>query len=275
MPQALALARSTHPLPTLAVSSIAVILGIGIGLEPWRLVVLALVFLANQTSVGLSNDSLDAERDRAVGRTDKPVATGSVSVRAARTAAFTCAATAITLSFALGWRAAIAQFVFLAAGWSYNVWLKRTPASVVPYVVGFGSIPLIITLSRAEPAWASFWAILAGSLLGVAAHFANVLPDLDDDRVTGITGLPHRFGKRASGILIAVALAGASASIVFGLGDATPLQYAGLGLVVLIGLAAAVVVIRRPESRSVFRLIILAALVTVVLLALSGGRLVA
>ena len=69
-------------------TAIAVILGIGVGLEPGSVVLLGLAFLLNQASVGLSNDWLDADRDRAVGRTDKPVARGDLSPAAARNAAF-------------------------------------------------------------------------------------------------------------------------------------------------------------------------------------------
>ncbi len=86
-----ALALSTHPGPAVAVTAIAVILGIGVGLEPWRVMVLGVAFLLNQASVGLSNDWLDADRDRAVGRTDKPVARGDLSPAAARNAAFVTA----------------------------------------------------------------------------------------------------------------------------------------------------------------------------------------
>jgi len=271
----LSLARSTHPGPAIAVSAIAVVLGAGVGLEPWRLAVLGLMFLANQASIGLSNDWIDADRDRAVGRTDKPVAAGLVSVSTARTAAIVTAMLAIVLSVPLGWPAALAQFVFLASGWSYNAGLKRTPLSAVPYLVGFGSIPLIVTLSLPIPALASPWAVLAGALLGLAAHFANVLPDLDDDRATGVQGLPHRMGLRASGLIIAGGVAGASASIVFGLGDALPVQYVGFGLVAALAAWCGYLVIARPGSRLVFRLIIAAALITVLLLAVSGARLLA
>lgn len=270
-----ALARSTHPGPTVAVSAIAVILGFGVALEPWRLVVLGLMFLANQASVGLSNDWIDADRDRAVGRTDKPVAAGLVTAATARGAAVGCAVLAVALSLSLGPAASLAQLVFLAAGWSYNLWLKSTAFSVIAYAVGFGTIPLIVTLARSEPALASGWAVLAGALLGISAHFANTLPDLDDDRATGVNGLPHRLGLRASGLIIATALAGASASIVLGLGTPSTVQLFGLACVLALAVVCAVLVVARPGSRLVFRLIILGALVTVVLLAVSGQRLLA
>ncbi len=108
------MALSTHPLPGIAVTAIAVILGIGVGLEPWRVVVLGLAFFANQASVGLSNDWLDAERDRAVGRKDKPVARGDTStIRGAQYRVRDGGACAVVLTIPLGWPATIAHAVFI------------------------------------------------------------------------------------------------------------------------------------------------------------------
>ena len=266
-----ALVRSTHPVPSLAVTGIAVILGIGVGLEPWRLAVLGAAVLANQFSVGLSNDWLDAGRDRAVNRLDKPVAQGLVSARLARNTAFACAALSIALSLALGWRAAAALGVLLVSGWSYNAWLKSTPFSVEPYIIGFGALPLTVTLSQPTPEVASVWAMLAAALLGVAAHFANVIPDLDDDAATGVRGLPHRVGRRASGVVIAGALIGASGSIVFGLGAQTPALVAVAIVGTILAVAIAVLVLTNRQPRAAFALIMIAALLDVVLIAVSGA----
>jgi 4-hydroxybenzoate polyprenyltransferase len=272
--KAAALALSTHPIPGLAVTAIAVILGIGVGLPLERVVLLGLAFLANQVSVGLSNDWIDADRDRAVGRTDKPVAQGRIGAGVVRNAAFSCVALAILLTIPLGWLATIAHAVFIVSAWSYNLGLKSTPLSVLPYIVSFGLLPLVVTLALPEPALASPWAMLAGALLGVSAHFANVLPDLADDEATGVRGLPHRVGRRAAGLVIAAALAAASASIVLGPPGIAPVyQYAALALSVVLAGACAVLVLRRPASRTIFLLTILGALIDVVLLALSGGRL--
>ena len=272
---AAALARSTHPGPTVAVTSIAVILGMGIGLAPWQLVLLGLAFLCGQASVGLSNDWIDADRDRAVGRTDKPVASGVVSVPLARNTAVTLAVIAVGLTTPLGWAATAAHTVFIASAWAYNAGLKSTVFSVVPYVVSVGLLPLIVSLARVPPALASPWVMLAGAMLGISAHFANVLPDLDDDRATGVRGLPHRTGLRRSGLVIAGALAVASTSIVLGPGPAPSYQYAGLILSVALAALCAVLVLLARHSRLIFRLIIVGALVDVLLLALSGQRLLA
>ena len=46
---------------------------------------------------------------------------------------------------------------------------------------------------------------LGGALFGVAAHFINVLKDIEEDQVSGIGGLPQRMGMRNS-IIAAVIL---------------------------------------------------------------------
>jgi 4-hydroxybenzoate polyprenyltransferase len=266
--------RSTHPGPSVAVSIVAVVLGIGLGLEPWRLGLLAVVFLLNQASVGLSNDWLDADRDRAVGRTDKPVALGQISAATVRSTAFATAVLAILLTLPLGLWATLAHAVFIVSAWTYNVGLKNTPASVLPYIVSFGLLPMVASLARAVPAVAAPWALALGSMLGIAAHFANVLPDLDDDERTGIRGLPHRLGRRVSGAVIYVALSVAGLLAFFGpAGEKTVLQWIGLVLTLLLAVGMAVA-LRRPPTRLLFQLIIAAALVNVVLLSFSGDRLV-
>lgn len=276
MPQtAVALALSSHPGPSVAVSAVAAVLGIAVGLDPLHVVILGTAFLLGQLSVGLSNDWIDAGRDREVGRTDKPVAAGRVSVGTVRTASFVTAVAAILLTLPLGLLATAAHTAFIVSAWAYNLGLKNTPISVLPYIVSFGLLPMIATLARPAPAVAAAWALALGALLGVAAHFANVLPDLDDDARTGIAGLPHRLGRAASGVVIWASLAAGAVAAFFGPeGEQTALQWIGLALTLLLA-AAIAVVLRRPPTRLLFQLIIAAALVNVVLLSFSGPRLLA
>ena len=272
---AAALALSSHPGPSLAVTAVSVTLGIAVGLDPLHVATLGVAFLLGQLSVGLSNDWIDAERDRAVGRTDKPVAAGRVGIGTVRAASFATAIAAILLTLPLGWLATLAHTLFIVSAWTYNLGLKNTPVSVVPYIVSFGLLPMIATLARPTPAAAAAWALALGALLGVAAHFANVLPDFDDDARTGISGLPHRLGRAASGVVIWASLAAGAIAAFFGpAGGKTALQWIGLALTLLLAVAIALV-LRRPPTRLLFQLIIAAALVNVVLLSFSGPRLLA
>lgn len=270
-----ALVRSMHAGPSVAVTTISTILAIGIGLEPWRVALIAVVILTGQASVGISNDWLDAARDREVGRTDKPVATGELPTRTAGVAAVSFAIASVLLSIPLGVPALLAGLVFLASGWVYNLRLKSTLFSALPYIVGFGSLPLVVTLARPEPSLAAWWVVLAGALLGLAAHFANVVPDIEDDHATGVAGLPQLIGVRGSGVVVAIALSGAAVSLVAGPGDPQPLRVAGLVIALALAAACVLTILLRPASRWSFRLTMVAAIVAVVLLVSSGSGVLA
>jgi 4-hydroxybenzoate polyprenyltransferase len=272
-PKIVALARSMHPGPGLAVTLITVLLGVSSGLEPLRVVVLGVAMFFDQASVGLSNDWIDSERDRAVGRTDKPIARGWISREAVRTAAFVCAVAAIGFTVPLGLPATAVHVFVLALAWGYNAGLKNTVLSFLPYAVCFGLLPALATLSRTDPVWPAGWVILAGALLGTGAHFANVVPDLDDDRRTGIRGLPHRIGARASLVITWVSLAAAAAVLAAGTGY-TPVAVVGLIVGLVLAIVGVIGSLTRSPGRWVFRLVIVAALVDVAILVLSGGSFV-
>ena len=265
-----ALVLSTHPGPGGAVTVITVLLALAGGLEPWRVAVLGAVIALDQASVGLSNDWIDADRDRAVGRRDKPVARGDIAPRLARDVAIGAAVASVAVSIPLGWPAALAHLLFLLSAWAYNAGLKSTPASVLPYIIGFGTLPAIVTLSATQPAMPPWWTVAAGALLGAGAHFANVLPDLDDDARTGVRGLPHRLGRVASLAVTWVALLAAATVLAVGIGLETPAGLIGLGAALIIAVSGLVLGMRRAPTRVLFRLVILAALVDVVMLVIGG-----
>jgi 4-hydroxybenzoate polyprenyltransferase len=269
-----ALVRSTHPVPGLAVTAVAVLLGVAVGLEWWRVLLLGLAIAADQASVGLSNDALDAARDRQAGRTDKPVARGDLAVGPVYVIAVSAAVLSLLLTAPLGVLALAAHAIALGSAWMYNVVAKRTPLSVLPYIVSFGILPAIATLARPAPAWPQWWAMAAGALLGVAAHIANVLPDLDDDARTGVRGLPHRLGPRPSLVVAWTALVLAAAAVAFGSG-LTPVALGGLAASIALAAAGIAVAWRRGAGRWLFLLVIVAALVDVALLVVAGQRLLA
>ena len=254
-----ALWGATHPGPTLVVTVLSLALGIAAGLDPGRLVLLVVAVFAGQVSVGLSNDAIDGARDAAVGRTDKPIAGGAVTPERALAVAVASAVLAVILSAPLGAGLVAAHAIALASAWAYNAGLKSTPLSIAPFVLSFGLFPSFATLSLVPPALAAPWASLAGAALGASVHLTNVVRDLDDDRATGVRGLPHRLGARASVVLAAVGVV-AGAVAVFGGTDATPLGLAFFVAVAAVAVAAVVLVLVRAPGRAVFRLTMLAAL---------------
>lgn len=275
-----ALWASSHPGPTVVVTVLSFALGLAAGLDAARLVLLTLSVFAGQLSIGLSNDAIDAKRDRQVGRTDKPLARGAARIRTAWIAAVTTLVVALALSAILGGWMLLAHAVLLASAWSYNAGLKATVFSLAPFLLSFGLFPSLATLSAHVPAPAAWWATLAGAVLGGAVHLTNVLPDLDDDRRTGIRGLPHRLGARPSAVLAALAVVGGAVAVLLGSADGdiaaiSVLSWVFFAAVVAAAVLAAVLVLRGSPGRVVFRLVMLAALLLAVQLVTTGAGLAA
>ncbi|MCS6556323.1 UbiA family prenyltransferase [Curtobacterium flaccumfaciens] len=274
---------SSHPGPTVTVTVLAAVIAAAVGHPVWLVVLVALTVVAGQLSIGLANDWIDADRDRAVGRSDKPVARGLIAVGTVRTAAYATAGAAVVLSLFLGPVAAVAHLVLVAAGWAYDAGLKRSVWSVAPFVVAFGLLPVVSVAAGPEGQWPAWWAIATGAVFGIAIHCTNVLPDLVDDAATGVRGFPHRLGLRGAGIVAFASLVVAAALVLGGqvLGD-DPVQGLGVVLAVLGAVVVAVLavigvrlVLAGRASRTLFRLVIASSLVLVVELGFAGARLVA
>jgi 4-hydroxybenzoate polyprenyltransferase len=261
------LVRACHPEPTAAVTALSAALAVSVDASAWKV---GAAFLSGQLSVGWSNDWVDADRDLAVGRADKPVVQG-LPVGTVRTAALTALAACVPLSLLMGAWAGAAHLVAVASAWLYNARLKSTVLSFAPYALSFGLVPSVVTLGLAGHPVAPWWATAAGALLGVGAHGANVLPDLEDDLVTGVRGLPHRLGRRATSALSGLALVAATVLLAVGPGPSV-LGAVAVGLAVAVfgaGLAAG----SRPGSRTPFLAVIVVAGLDVALLLLRGASL--
>lgn len=266
----LALLRACHPEPTVAVTAMITALAVTAGRDARGVLLVAAAVLAGQLSIGWLNDALDAGRDTAVGRTDKPVATGAVSGRTVGVAAGVAAVACVPLSFASGALAGSVHLVAVAAGWAYDLGLKSTRWSVLPYLVCFGLLPVFVVLGLPGAPVPPGWLPAAGALLGAGAHFANVLPDLDDDAATGVRGLPHRLGATASRAAAALLLL--AATVVLAVAAPLPAVLAwSVPLLAALVLAAGFRAGRRPGSRAPFRAVLVVAALAVVLLLIASS----
>ena len=264
------LALASHTGPTVVVTVLAGFFAAGVGSGPGPTALVTAAVLTGQLSVGWSNDWLDARRDVAVQRTDKPVVAGLVTTRQVHAAALVAAGLCVVLSLATGIVAGLAHLVAVASAWSYNAWLKSTVWSWAPYAVSFGLLPLFVVLAGPGRA-AAPWAMTATALLGVGAHVANTLPDLEDDRATGIRGLPHRLGRTRASVLAPTVLVAAVAVVVLGPpGPPSVAAWMGGAVAVALAVSAGVVAVRRTASRLPFALSMAVAAVCAVLLVLAG-----
>jgi 4-hydroxybenzoate polyprenyltransferase len=210
-----------------------------------RLVIFAAAALLGEFSIGWSNDAFDAARDSAAGRTDKPIPAGTIG----RSTVMVAAALALTISTVLAFLVSaptgVIHMIMMAAGWAYNAGLKSTVASGLTYAVGFGLIPAFAASTLPGQPLPQWWTVAAAALLGLGAHFANVLPDLAGDRATGVRGLPQVVAAGPGGPVVVrlaalILLVAASALIVLGPGAPYPWpSLVGLGgAVVLAGVGA-------------------------------------
>ena len=261
------LVRACHPGPAIAVTVVLTAYGVSAGLSPARVVLVAAAVLAGQLSIGWSNDLLDAARDRSVGRVDKPLATGELPTASARLACGLAVSAAVVLSLSCGVVAGLLHLGCVAAGWAYNLGLKATVFSWLPYAVAFGGYPVFVTLAEPGAGPPPWFIAAAGALLGVGAHLVNVLPDLADDQATGVRGLPHRLGHRRASLSAVASLAAATVVLARGVAGRVPgavLMLLLATVAVLVGLTLA------TRGRMPFRAAIGIAGVDVSLLVVAG-----
>ena len=259
------LVRAAHVQPAVAVTAMTTALAVAAGrgaASAW----VALALLSGQLFVGWSNDWLDRDRDRRSGRADKPVAAGEVSASAVGRAAVVAVALCVPFSLALGWRPGLVHLAAVASAGLYNLRLKATVASPLPYAFSFGSLPYVAAPS--PPAWAP----LAAALLGMGAHFVNTLPDQENDLREGIRGLPQRIGRTPS-LLAGAALLLAAGAVLAVLPPGEPggaLWLLGAQVACVVALVAAAA---RGHERAAWSLTIASAVLAVALLLAQGSSL--
>jgi 4-hydroxybenzoate polyprenyltransferase len=242
--------RVVHPAPTAAVILLTAALGAillaqaGQPLDArWALTVASVA--GSQFFVGATNDLVDRARDRAAGRLAKPLVRGDLSVGAAAWIAAGGLGLQLAASVWLGLAPLLLGLVAVLSALAYNVWLSRTPWSVVPYLVSFGVLPLWIASGVGVPIERVAVAPLLVAPFAAAAHLANVLRDFAADAALGSRNLAQVLGRRSAHLLawgLALAVGLAVGVALFASGSVTPAALV-LGLV---GLAAVAQGVRDP-----------------------------
>ena len=228
-----------------------------------RLGLLVGLLACNQYSAGALNDAVDAPADAATGR-DKPIPAGAISRRAAATLAVGAGLASLVFGALLGPATLALAVAGLACAWAYDLWLKGTVASVLPFALALPLVPLFGYCAAGRFPAVLWWAWPIGALAAVAVHLADSLPDVETDRAAGVHGLATLLGVRRAAILVAAGYL-AMLALVVGSGMA-----AGDRLVVLGGAAVSLVLAAatlavgvrgRPEDRRAAYRLLLAAVI--------------
>jgi 4-hydroxybenzoate polyprenyltransferase len=207
------LVRLIHPAPAAAVvtlaASLAAILSAQAG-EPAvgpRVFLVTLSVVGSQILTGALNDWVDRGRD-AVVQPSKPIPAGQVSPAAALALATIGLALQVATSIPLGPATLALGLLASASAVAYNLWLSRSAASFLPYLVSFGLLPIWIATGVGAPVDRVMVAPLLVGPFAVAAHLANTVRDFDADARIGSRNLAQRLGRRvAFGLAWALAMA--------------------------------------------------------------------
>ncbi len=192
--------RIVHPFPTLlnVVATAALATVAWQGAPPAGLLTrMLLVMLLAQCAIGVTNDYCDRALD-AETKPWKPIAAGLAGPPAAGITAALLALGACVVAATLGGIGFSLAVLGLACGLAYDVRLKRTAFSALPYMVAIPTLPAWVWGVAGVWRPALWWLLPLGALVGLALHLANTLPDIDADASQGVRGLAHRLGARGS-----------------------------------------------------------------------------
>jgi 4-hydroxybenzoate polyprenyltransferase len=194
------LLRTSHLGPTLLVTFVSYLLALRFWWEGPSFVIAFTVF-CGQLVVGWTNDLVDLPLDQREGRTNKPMVDGKLSPITVRRATWVALVfvTLFSLFGPMGIIGGLVHLLGVGSGVAYNFYFKSNRFSFLPYQISFAALPASITLSRGDVP--QFWLLISGSCLGIAAHFANVVKDMERDRAAGIMGLPQILGSQKSTVL--------------------------------------------------------------------------
>ena len=196
--------RAAHFGPTIIVTATTFLLA----LSQYSLIDalrVAIAIFAGQLVVGWSNDLIDASLDIAAQRTKKPIVSKEINPEQLKKSIVVALVAALLLSLIspLGLTGTLIHFLGILSATFYNLKLKPTILSPIPYIISFGALPWAIYLPAGNQP--PLWLFIDFMLISVAFHFFNVLKDFQWDINQGVLGLPQRLGRNAS-LVISISL---------------------------------------------------------------------
>jgi 4-hydroxybenzoate polyprenyltransferase len=197
-----------------------------------------------QLAIGTVNDVVDAPSDSGR-KPGKPIPAGLVAANAARNAAAGLALVGILLAATVSLPLAVLAVVVFGIGLWYDLRLKGTAWSWLPFAVGIPILPVYGWLGATGSLVPAFAVLVPAAVAGGAAlAISNSLVDVERDVDAGRSSVAARLGPvRAAGVATAlVAGVGAAATATAWLAGATALELVallGLGAVALLAAAVA------------------------------------
>jgi 4-hydroxybenzoate polyprenyltransferase len=184
-----------------------------------------------QLGIGTLNDVVDAPAD--MGRKPgKPIPAGLVGLAAARAAAIVLFGAGLALAASVSAGLGVLSLVVVGIGLAYDLRLKGTAWSWLPFAVGIPILPVFGWYGATGGLPVAFAVLVPAAVAaGAALALANGLVDIERDEAAGRTSAAARIGPDRT---VAV-IAGLFASIaLLAVGTAVAVGVDGLELVALI-----------------------------------------
>ena len=211
-------ARLVHPFPSTLDGIVAGAFAVAAGGTPMVATGLGLAMVALQAGIGATNEVVDAPRD-AGHKPGKPIPAGLVSQATARRVVVVAFGLGLGLAGLSGGPAAVAlALVGVAVGLEYDLRLKGTAWSWLPFAVGIPLLPVFGWLGATGHLPIAFLVLIPAAVAaGAALAIANALVDVERDRAAGSGSIALALGPSNAwlvhvGLLVVIGL-GAVASV--------------------------------------------------------------
>lgn len=188
--------RLIHPAPVLFVMIGTALFGL-LAAGGWpdlnRYFLMLGAMLCGQAAIGAHNEWRDREYD-VLHQPGKPIPAGLVDLRYVRLVIAGGLVLSVGAGAALGaWPLALLM-AGTASGFVYNLWLKRTPFSGIPYLIALPLLPIWawLVMDGFEPRL--LWLYPLGGGYVLAIHLAQSFSDVEGDRASGARGLAVVLG---------------------------------------------------------------------------------
>lgn len=200
--------EASHPFPLAAVVLLTGLVGLASStddVDVERLLWVMLAMMLSQFAIGWTNDFTDRHTDHRF-QPSKPLAAGRIDERFMPVAIVGVLLGSLAIGVLLGPLPLLFLIIGTAAGLVYDLWLKLSRWSWLPFIVGFAALPPYVwsslDLFRSE----LILLYPVGVSLVPAVHIANVLPDMAADISAKRRNLAVIFGREKALKVIAVCL---------------------------------------------------------------------
>jgi 4-hydroxybenzoate polyprenyltransferase len=205
-----------------------------------------------QLGIGTVNDVVDAVHDRGL-KPGKPIPSGLVEPRVAKTLAAACFVAGVVLAWSRGPLAGLVALLVVIIGLAYDLRLKGTAWSWLPFAVGIPILPLFGWVASTSSIPGVFLVVVpVGMAAGAALAIANSLVDVERDEAAGRTSVAAVLGVERSG-RVSAALYVLVTSVAVGSGIAAKIPIADAVVLLVAGAAASVAAVtaarRSPAGR--------------------------